>query len=201
MDKLGIMGGTFNPIHCGHLLIAKSAYKQYNLDRVIFIPSGNPPHKQGASLASEEDRLAMTRLATAEYDYFSVSDIELQKKGYSYTWETLRLLRKEYPDTRFYFILGADSLFYFDKWRHPERILSDATLLVANRNDSDYGRLAAYAEKLRQRFGGEIDLITCPKADISSTQIREGRFDKRLVPQAVCDYIDEHGLYTHKEAE
>lgn len=201
MDKLGIMGGTFNPIHCGHLLIANCAYKQYNLNKVIFIPSGNPPHKKGASLASEEDRLAMTRLATAEYDYFSVSDIELQKKGYSYTWETLKLLRKEYPDTRFYFILGADSLFYFDKWRHPERILSDATLLVANRNDSDYDRLSAYAKNLRQRFGGEIDLITCPKADISSTQIREGNFDKSLVPQAVCDYIDEHGLYTHKEAE
>lgn len=200
MKKLGIMGGTFNPIHYGHLLIARSAYEQYDLDEVVFIPSGNPPHKKGASLASEEDRLAMTRLATARYDFFRVSDIEIREQGYSYTWKTLRLLKNAYPDTKFYFIIGADSLFYFDKWRHPERILADAVLLVANRDDSSNEKLRKYADFLINQFGGEIHMICCPKADISSTQIREGSFDKRLVPDSVCTYIREHRLYEHKEA-
>lgn len=200
MKKLGIMGGTFNPIHYGHLLIAISAYEQYNLDEVVFVPSGNPPHKKGTVIASGKDRLTMTRLATKGYDFFRVSDIEIRQTGYSYTWRTLKMLKKEYPGVQFYFILGADSLFYFQKWRHPKRILKNAILLVANRDDSDNDKLNSHANFLRRKFGGEIHIICCPKADISSTQIREGNFDKRLVPDSVCAYIKEHGLYEHKEA-
>ena len=133
--KKGIMGGTFDPIHIGHLILGENAYLQFGLDSVLFMPSGNPPHKRGRTgRASTQERVDMVRLALADNPHFELSLIETHDQGYTYTKETLLRLTKENPDTDYYFIMGADSLFSFDSWLEPGEICRLATLVVAVRN-------------------------------------------------------------------
>lgn len=195
MKKMGIMGGTFNPIHMGHIAIAQAAYEQFALDKVLFVPSGNPPHKKGKMIASNEDRYKMVCLATMNYPFFKVSSIELERGGYSYTFETLEALKKQFEDTEFYFILGADSLFYFDKWKNPQDIVKNAVLLVANRDDSDDTILMKHILRIQAVYGGRFEIMDTPRIPISSTQIRKGTYLKELVPTDVIDYIETHHLY------
>ena len=126
--RVGIMGGTFDPIHIGHLILGESAWQQFSLEKVLFMPSGNPPHKKGREGATNEQRVEMVRLAIASNPHFVLSLEEMHEKGYVYTKETLRRLRAQHPDTDYYFILGADSLLTFDKWYCWEEILTLADL-------------------------------------------------------------------------
>ena len=121
--KIGIMGGTFDPIHIGHLILGEAAYEQFGLDEVWFLPAGNPPHKRNrAGQAKDAQRVEMVRRAIASNPHFVLCTKEMKDEGYTYSYRTLEAMRKEHPGTEFYFIIGADSLFYFDEWKNPERI-------------------------------------------------------------------------------
>ena len=124
--KIGIMGGTFDPIHIGHLILGEAAYEQFGLDEVWFLPAGNPPHKRNrAGRAKDAQRVEMVRRAIASNPHFVLCTKEMKDEGYTYSYRTLEAMRKEHPGTEFYFIIGADSLFYFDEWKNPERICKD----------------------------------------------------------------------------
>lgn len=206
MSRIGIMGGTFNPIHKGHIQIAQSAYEQYDLDAVWFMPNHIPAYKATDELVSEIDRLAMVELAIRKIPYFCSSDYELQREGNTYTWETLKGLKEEYPDSDFYFIMGADSLMYFDKWVHPERIVSMAHILVAARDHSSDEQLQAKIMQLEQLYScSDFHILRCEEIDCSSSKLRQelaagnpdnlsGYIQSYLDP-AVLRYIQDKRLY------
>ncbi|MFR6272961.1 MAG: nicotinate-nucleotide adenylyltransferase [Blautia sp.] len=138
--RVGIMGGTFDPIHIGHLILGETAYEQFDLDQVLFMPAGNPPHKRNRlHRATDEQRSEMVRRAIASNPHFSLSLEEMNEDGFTYTYRTLERLRAEHPDTDYFFILGADSLFDFDKWREPGRICRACTVVAATRNHTSQG--------------------------------------------------------------
>lgn len=206
MSRIGIMGGTFNPIHKGHIQIAQSAYEQYDLDTVWFMPNHIPAYKATDHLVSEIDRLAMVELAIREIPYFCSSDYELQREGNTYTWETLQGLKGEYPDNEFYFIMGADSLMYFDKWVHPERIVSMAHILVAARDHSSNEKLRAKIVQLEQLYScADFHILRGEEIACSSSKLRQelavenpanlsGYIQSYLDP-VVLRYIQDKGLY------
>lgn len=197
--RVGIMGGTFDPVHIGHLLIAEQSYRQYGLDYVIFMPAGRPPHKQDQDIISNKDRLAMLRLATEDIPYFRVSDYELNKQGLSYTFETLSELSRKFPDTEYYFIMGADSVKDMDHWRYPEIILNLAHILAAVRDNTDIQALQAEAQRLREKYSARISLLGAPELDISSRELRgriaAGQSIRFMVPEKVRNYIYYYHLY------
>ena len=197
--KIGIMGGTFNPIHMGHLLMAQWAKDFANLDAVIFIPAGNPYMKAGTEILEGDMRLQMVRLSVAKKDGFYVSDIEIKRDGNTYTYETLQELSSIYPNAELYFIVGADSLFSFEHWVHPELILANCTLIAAARNGTKTEELEKKLQELINRFGGNIRLMEFPTIDISSTMIRsrikEGKSIRYLTTDQVCEFIDSNQLY------
>lgn len=211
MAKIGIMGGTFNPIHMGHMQIARAAYEQFQLDEVWFMPNHIPAYKSDHELISGEMRLAMVQLAIQEAPHFKVSDFEINRDGKTYTYETMSLLKQQHPKDDFYFILGADSLYYFDKWVHPEIIVENAVILAACRNDRTAEEMTLEINRLNEMFGKEaIFLIDCPEFPCSSSEIREqvrklhefneentGLTQKleQQVPAPVLAYIMEHELY------
>lgn len=213
MASIGIMGGTFNPIHYGHLTIAKAAYEQFRLNEVWFMPNHIPAYKSDQVLVSGEKRLVMVKLGIQEYPYFKVSDFELQREGKTYTYETMELLKQQYPKDDFFFIMGADSLYYFDKWVHPERIVENATILVAPRNDRTHKEMQKRIRQMNIMFGGEFFyLIECSEIPCSSSEIRKkisllgkkGKLSMDLIetmdlmlPKAVYAYIIEQHLYTN----
>lgn len=211
MASIGIMGGTFNPIHFGHLTIAKAAYEQFHLDEVWFMPNHVPAYKSAQALVSGEKRLTMTKLGIQKYPYFKVSDFELQREGKTYTYETMELLKQQYLEDDFFFIMGADSLYYFDKWVHPERIVKNATILVAARNDRTQEEVQERIEEMNIMFGGiYFHLIKCLEVPCSSSEIRkkigllgkEGKLSIDLIekkdfmlPKEVFAFIIEQHLY------
>ncbi len=196
MQRIGIMGGTFNPIHNGHIYLAKCAYETLKLDRVLFMPSGNSYLKK--NVLDAEHRVGMTQAAIEKYPYFELSLVEVEREGNTYTYDTLQHLTEENPDTEYYFILGADSLLYIDKWKKPEIIFELCTLVCAVRNDSDLSVLHAKGEELA-KLGAKIIYLNMDKIDISSTVIREGLkmgMDiSAMVPEAVLRYIKQEHLY------
>lgn len=197
--KIGIMGGTFNPIHNGHLLIAENARSQYQLDKVWFLPAGVPPHKADRGILPGEVRLEMVRLATEDHPDFAASDFELLSKERNYTYLTLERLHAQFPDTEFYFIMGGDSVESFHTWRNPQIICQYSHLLAAVRDEMDINRLKAAATQIREAFQGTIDFVNTPNFSVSSHEIRtrlqSGDTIRYLVPEAVRDYIMEHQLY------
>ena len=206
MSRIGIMGGTFNPIHKGHIQIAQGAYEQYHLDAVWFMPNHIPAYKATDELVSEIDRLAMVELAIREIPYFCSSDYELQREGNTYTWETLQGLKGEYPDNEFYFIMGADSLMYFDKWVHPERIVSMAHILVAARDHSSDEQLQAKIMQLEQLYScSDFHILRCEEIDCSSSKLRQklaagnpdnlSGYIRSYLDPAVLRYIQDKRLY------
>ena len=201
MLKVGIMGGTFNPIHEGHLMIARAAKKAAGLDRVIFLPSGQPPHKQNTSLAPAVSRLNMTILAVNGQEGFEVSDMEVLREGTTYTVDTMRELTSTRPDVEWYYIIGGDTLFQLPTWRTPEKIagLLKGGMIVVPRPGADYEALHEQAEKLKGSIGLKTLIAGEGGPDISSTEIRErlmkGEAVNGLIPQAVADYITLHGRY------
>ena len=200
MRKVGIMGGTFDPIHIGHLILGENAYLQLGLDKVIFMPSGNPPHKRNREgRASDMQRMDMVKLAIATNTHFEISDIEMNEEGYSYTFRTLERLNAEHPDTRYYFIIGADSLFDFDGWMNPQRICDACTLVVATRNHTSNMQLDAAITHVREKFNADIVKLDTENIDCSSRQIRSwveaGHTVKYYVPDTVINYISTDGVY------
>lgn len=202
MKKIGILGGTFNPIHNGHLALGMAAMEQYSLEEVWLMPSRLPPHKSLFGILPEKERLALTNLAAKTNKRFIVSDYELKREGLTYTADTLELLTKEYPDVKFYFIIGGDSLVDFLKWRRPERILELCTLLTAGRAGIEAARVEQAAEKLRKRFpNAELGTVLLPDFPISSREIREAFYTgesirvKAFLPAEVFSYLKEHCLY------
>ena len=133
MGKIGIMGGTFDPIHNGHLAIGRQAYQEYGLNQIWYMPSGHPPHKKNHEVTEPEFRLAMTELGIQDHKEFICSDFEIRRNGNTYTAQTLELLSKEYPSHRFYFIIGADSLYDIETWYEHQKVMELAVLLVAPR--------------------------------------------------------------------
>ena len=205
MRRIGIMGGTFDPIHNGHLAVGRQAYREYQLDEVWFMPSGHPPHKKDHAVTDAADRCAMTKLAIRNDPYFRFSDFEVRREGNTYTAQTLTLLRRQYPDVRFYFIIGADSLFEIESWYMPEKIMEQAVILVAGRAFSRAkSSLEDQIRYLRERYHSEIYQVHLEKMDVASAHLRElaaeGQDLKPYVPEAVWNYIQEHHLYRERQA-
>ena len=202
----GILGGTFNPIHNGHLTMARIARAELRLDSILLIPTGVPPHK--APPSNGEHRLNMTRLAAAELDCCEVSDIEVRREGSSFTYITLSELHARFPQDEFIFIMGADMMCSFSHWRRPDMIVELARLAVVPRpgasGASDKALLDAI-DAARRDFGAHITLLRESGPDISSTQIRakvaRGEDISTLVPHAVAHYILENGLYSASEPQ
>ncbi len=202
--KVGIMGGTFDPIHIGHLILGENAYLQFDLDHVLFMPSGNPPHKQERQgRATTAQRVAMVSQAVSSNPHFELSMAETHDEGYTYTRETLSRLVQENPDTDYYFIMGADSLFTFETWKEPEDICRLCTLVVAVRDHLKPDKLNRQIDHLKELFQAKIEKLDTPNIDISSGTIREwicrGKSIKYYVPDDVIHYIEEHCMYQECE--
>ncbi len=197
--KVGIMGGTFDPIHVAHLILAQQACVQFDLDEVLFMPSSQPPHKDNRQVSSVEHRQAMVELAIDGNDKFVYSDLEIRRVGTTYTSDTLKELCVSHPDTIFYFIMGADSLFAVGGWHKPEEIFQKAILLVGNRMDMAEDELEQQIRYLESHFGGRIYLIDMPDIAISSHEVRNRRASglpvRYYVPESVYQYIMEKQLY------
>lgn len=197
--KIGLMGGTFNPIHIAHLILAENAYREHGLDEIVFLPNGIPPHKRNAHIAPDDDRLAMVRLAVEGVPYFSVSDMEMVREGLSYSSDTLQELRSTHPDCEYYFIMGGDSIEQFETWHRPDIILANCIVLAAIREQSDEEEFDRQIASLCQKYGADIRKLSIPRLDLSSSEIRQrvrkGMSVRFMVPQAVLDYMTEKGLY------
>ncbi len=198
-NRVGIFGGTFHPVHYGHLMIAENACEQFALEKVVFMPTGHTPHKTYAGAEMDRHRCCMVERAIADNPAFEISRREVNSLSVSYTFQTLRLLYQEFPDTRFFFILGADSLFDFQFWKHPEQICREAVILAAVRDDFDERRVDGQIRLLTEQFGGEIYRLNTPNFKVSSREIRDrvknGHTIRYLVPDDVAAYIREHQLY------
>ncbi len=199
MDKIGIMGGTFNPVHIAHLVLAEQAYQQYDLDKIIFMPSYRPPHKDSSAVLNDKHRLAMLKLAIQENSHFTYSTLEIDKEDTSYTCDTLRILMDTMPDTNLYFIIGGDSLCNIENWYHPELIFKRAHILASSRYAYNDHQIDQAIESIRSMYNASIDKVIIPSMEISSqhlrTMIAEGKSVKYLVPDLVIQYIEEHHLY------
>lgn len=206
MALIGIMGGTFNPIHLGHVNLAKAAYEQFKLDKVIFIPAGDPPHKKEQSVITGKHRMNMVNIAIRDYAYFEASDIEINREGYSYTYLTLKSLTEQNTQDKYYFIIGADSLFNLEKWYKPEEILQMCVMLVAVRNDIPQKEFLDKIEYFNKKFNADIRPLETPMYHISSSEIRNAFSDNKidfsdniqlnLLDDNVVEYIIENELYS-----
>lgn len=198
-NKIGIMGGTFNPIHFGHLILAENAYEQFNLEYVYFIPSKNPPHKLKQNIADDALRFNMTKIAIQDNPHFKISSLELDREGFTYTVDTLCELSSLHPKCELYFIMGADSLFQIEKWRDTKEILKRCHILAARRDDKEDKDVLEQIAYLKQKYESDIQLLKVPKIEISSHMIREcikkGRTVKYYLPACVEKYIIEKKIY------
>ncbi len=195
-QAIGIMGGTFDPIHNGHLLTAECAAYQYNLEKVIFVPSANPPHKTEQKITDAEQRYLMATLATISNPKFSVSKIEIKRDGLSYTIDTVREFKKIYPNYKLFFITGTDAIMEIFDWKEPQDLLQEADFIAASRPGYSLGNIE---EKISGTYKEEIHLLKIPGLAISSTNIRhrvkEGRPIRYQLPESVENYIRQKNLY------
>lgn len=200
MKKIGILGGSFDPVHTGHVHLAKDALVQAGLDQVLLVPARLQPFKQDRVPASGEDRMEMLRLALADEPAIEPCSYELEQEGVSYTYLTLRAMQERFgEDAKIYFITGADSVLKLDTWMNAEELLTRYAYIAGSRPGYKDEELSACIERLREKYGTEIVLIRNERFDISATEIREklaaGESVQGLVPDAVSDYIKAHGLY------
>lgn len=198
MKKYGIFGGSFNPIHYGHLMICEYIKEEMGLDKVIFIPTGNPPHKEIG--VSAEDRYEMVRLAISPNPDFEISDIETTRVKLSYTVDTIRELKEIYKEEKLYFLIGLDSLFQLKTWKKIGDLSQEIEFVVALRPGYiNKEEINDEIDFLRENFGTKINLIKTPLYEISSTDLRdrihEGKSLRYLIPKKVLDYIEESGFY------
>lgn len=192
MRRIGLLGGVFNPIHNGHLFLASQAREKFSLERVIFIPSAYPPHKEDCSLVDATHRYIMATLATLDNDDFVVSDIEIHRGGRSYTIDTLKEIKKIYgPETTIYFITGYDAISELNTWKEVEKLLELCVFIFATR--------PGYEPKIEERYLRHTQQLIMPELNISATYIREKIKNresfKYLVPDLVYKYICKYNLY------
>jgi nicotinate-nucleotide adenylyltransferase len=197
LARVGILGGTFNPPHIGHIACAHTALVELGLDSVVLMPVASPPHKAAAGDPGSEHRLEMCRRAAAGDERLEVSDIEIRRGGRSYTADTLRALHESHPEDELTFIAGGDMALSLPEWREPETVLELAEFAVAEREGSPREAIEAAVAGLR---GAErVRFFAMPRMDVSSTMVRNaiaaGRPYRDLVPDRVADYVEEHGLY------
>lgn len=194
--KIGLFGGSFNPPHVAHLIVAEIIRDQFGLSEVWWIPNATPPHKPDDELVAVEHRLAMTRRIVASNEAFRVCDLEVEREGVSYTVETLRVLQNEHPDTDFALLLGSDSLDSFAQWHCPDEIAERVPLIV-------YKRLGAIESVAEPRFANHVRYAAAPVIEVSGTEVRArcraGRSIRYLVPEPVRTYIEAHDLYREGE--
>jgi nicotinate-nucleotide adenylyltransferase len=197
--RVGILGGTFDPIHIGHLILAENAYQKFNLDTVWVMPTGDPPHKADKYITSSFHRSNMVKLAIEDNPHLEYSGFELEREGYIYTAETLSLLVKENPDHEYFFIIGADSLFAIEEWKDTAKIFEFSTVLAAKREDLIVANLDAKIESLRNTYHARLSSLDIPNIGISSTMIinklKNHESIKYFVTEKVEDYIYKHSLY------
>ena len=186
--KIGILGGTFNPIHIGHLILAEEAREKLGLDRVIFVPAYFPPHKENSDIAPARERLAMVKIAIRGNKNFLASDIEIKRDGRSYTIDTIKEFKKRYPGDELYFIIGSDLLKYLDEWKDLSEIIRMVEFIVATRPGYALEKIPSYIKTLPIRA-----------VDVSAYEIREcikeNKSFRSLVPEGVFNYINKKGLY------
>ena len=207
MMKIGILGGTFNPIHNAHIELGRSALSEYGLDRVLVMPSKRPPHKTLSAGASDEDRVNMCRLVCENNDGFELDLYEMNCSEQTYSYSTLSVYREIYPTDELYFIIGEDSARTFSDWVKPEIISEKADILCGIRNDAGEEKRAEFELQLKilnEKFSGRFLPLNCKNMIISSTdirdEIRDGAKDwERLVPEYIADYIRERKLYGYNE--
>lgn len=197
--NVGIIGGTFNPIHNGHLMLAEHAWSQFKLDEILFIPTGISYFKDQNIVLDKSHRLNMTSLAIENNPHFALSTIETDRKGNSYTYETLTALKEANPDVNYYLICGADTLFQIETWKNPDIIFKLASMLVSVRDLKSISDLEEKANELKLKFNADIKIMQFPLIDISSTDIRDrvkkGLSVRYMLSDAVIEYIDKNGLY------
>lgn len=200
MARIGILGGTFDPIHNGHLRLGKRAYEEFELESIWFMPSGVPPHKKDHRITEGKMRRDMVKLAIADTPCFLYSDFELKRKGDTYTAQTLTLLHRERPEDEFYFIIGADSLFSIETWKHPERLFKACIILAACRDEAATKEsLNGQIQMLKGKYGAHIKFLAMPLEHVSSHEIRKliesGEPVSEYIPAEVEAYIRKEGLY------
>jgi nicotinate-nucleotide adenylyltransferase len=193
LPGIGVLGGSFNPIHNGHLIIAQALVEELSLAEVLFLLSARPPHKETSAIASWQDRLEMIRLAVEDNPLFQVSELEIQRQGRSYTAETMEQLKLAYGHShRIFFVVGADSILEIFTWRHPERLLESGSLVVAPRPGCELSQIDP-------RVAEKVTILKTPLIEISSSDIRQrislGRSIRYLVPDRVAEYIAQRRLY------
>ena len=197
--KVGIMGGTFDPIHYGHLILAQNALDTFSLDEILFVPSGTPWLKESTKVLSKNKRVSMTGMAIEDNPDFALSTIEIDREGNSYSYETVEELKRMQPKTDFYFIMGADSLLEIERWKHPGRLMAECTLLVAVRDDCDREGLEKQIIYLTDKYQADIKILPANIIDISSTKIRrmirEGKSVRYMLPDQVIRFIQKNHLY------
>ena len=197
--KIGILGGSFDPIHNGHIHMAVSAYRGFSLDQVWLVPAGHSPNKAEEKMTSADKRLRMCEIASLSYPWLISCPLEVESGERSYTYRTLQKLTKRYPLHRFSFIMGGDSLDYFETWNHPEEIAALARILVVPRDTFSDSRLKEKIRFLKNQFSCEISIVPCTKYPVSSTEIRkrflEGKPQAGDFPPGVLDYILKNHLY------
>lgn len=196
--NIGILGGTLDPIHIGHTIVAQSALNELKLDKIVFMPSGNPPHKDIKNISTNFHRKNMIELAINSNKDFILSDFEMNRNGIIYTADTLRMLKEINNEINLFFIMGADSLLAIETWHSPEEIFRYCTIVVADR-DYQYKRITKYIEEIKKKYDAKIEFIKSPVINISSSDIKnlinENKSIKYLVDDKVRDYIIENQLY------
>lgn len=198
MKKKGIFGGTFDPIHNGHLYIAQEAVSAFDLDEIIFVPTGNPPHKTHRDITDANIRYELVKMAIRDYDKFSISDYEIRKNGYSYTYETLDYF-KSLEDSELYFITGADCLMDIYKWKNVDKILSKCKFVVFNRPGYSKEEILVQKDKVEKFFNKDIIFLDLLNLEISSSYLREkiksGINVEFFLPPSVYNTIKELKVY------
>lgn len=199
--KIGIMGGSFDPIHMGHLMMSEYVRSELDLDEVLFVPTGNPPHKQ-IGLLEAEKRLEMVKIAIADNPHFTVSDLEVQKKGISYSVDTVLELKSLHPEDEFYFLIGSDLLPQLKSWKRFDELATEIEFVLSIRPGFDTitkEDMVHEIADLKEDYGARVTVIETPLYEISSTQIRQRIRDHRsvryLVKQEVISKIEEAGYY------
>jgi nicotinate-nucleotide adenylyltransferase len=190
--RMGVFGGTFDPPHVGHLIVAEFVREAVGLNRILFVPTATPPHKRDRSITPGEQRVAMVRLAVARHEPFAVSDMEVRRGGVSFTADTLEELKGQHPEAALFFLLGMDNLIEFRTWKDPERILRLARLVVMTRPGFVAGNDP-------EDVAGSVEYCTVPQIGVSGseirTRVREGKSIAFLVPPDVRRFIESHHLY------
>ncbi len=203
LKSLGILGGTFDPIHYGHMVAAECAREAYNLDRVIFVPAARPPHKDLNEVLDSKHRFEMVKLAVEDNPYFEVSALEMERKGPSYTVETIASFQQQFPGAKIFFIIGVDALLLINTWKDIERLASLCNFVVVTRPGYLLRPEQAHLTKIPDAVWKKIQLVPIPEMNISSSDIRQrvgrGQTVKYLLPPAVEEYMLKNDLYRAKE--